>query len=251
MELYERFGESVSDLEVLTPISYPNSKGVPGAPFFPLSGPAEAKLILRPTSSNPSPIYITVWNSTQLSTTEGTIRGSVNEGSKKAINAVSNWFTFGKKPVQIRIVNLTVASVPGTFRALFQGNTSRRMDIEGWMNLNTAISHTNSHVKFNRSHFYGSATRTRIAPDNQDVIIVIPEFMCEVTGSLVNNTQGELSATLYLEGSDKPQWLRANFTTVGLMVNITGESSQFTETNVGYILPYPLKSRKAPKLPLQ
>ena len=121
------------------------------------------------------------------------------------------------------------------------------MDIEGWMSLNTSISNTQSYVKFNRSHFHGTATHKRIAPDDESVVIKIPEFTCEINGSLVNNRQGNMSAILYLEGSDKPQWLCANFTTSGLMVNITGESSKFRPTKMGYILPYPLKSRKTPK----
>ena len=118
------------------------------------------------------------------------------------------------------------------------------MDIEGWMSLNTSISKTWSYVKFDRSHFHGTVTRKRIAPYNESVVIKIPEFMCEVNGLLENNEKGDMSATLYLEGSDKPQWLHADFTTVGLMGNITGESSMFTRTNMGYILPYPLMSRK-------
>ena len=140
---------------------------------------------------------------------------------------------------------MTATSTPVNASALFRSSTSRIMDTEGWMNLNTSISTTRSHVKFNRSHFYGTAIRKRVAPNNESVVIKIPEFFCQINGSLVNSMQGNVSAILYLEASDKPQWLRANFKAAGMMVDIAGESSKF-KINTGYILSYPWKSRKSP-----
>ena len=244
-ELYERVGGNYTNIEFITPVSYPNSTDVPEAPFFPLSGPAGIKLILRPLTPSPSEHHFKIWNDSKVSTERGTIYSYFATDHERTVKGIFDWYTVGERPTQLRVINLTATSIPAVASGIFLANTSRMMDIEGWISLNTTISNTWGHVKFNKSMFHGNLTRMRIAPDNDTVIIKIPEFMAEVNGSLTNGTHGNMSAILYLEGcSDMPQWLRVNFTSIKLMVNITAESSYFNRTNVGYILPYPLKSRK-------
>ena len=201
---------------------------------------------LRSLSPAPSSIRFFFWNETLLDVSEGTFYSKLETvgGVGRGMNGTYNWYMTGSKPYEQRVISLKANSVPGNASAHIVANTWNRVDIEAWMTMNTTVSNSTCYTRFNRTHFYGNVSRYRHTVDNTTAIIRVPEFRGELNGSLVNNTEGNISAILYLEGSNKPQWLRVNTTTIRLMVNLTAESSLFNTTNMGYVLPYPLKARK-------
>ena len=246
-KITEPFGIEILGINITTPISYPNTTGVPFGPLFPLSGRAEGSVRLRSLTPAPTSIIFNFWNETLISVLEGTFYSTLTTvgGVSSGLNGTYNWYTTGSKPYEQRVISLKANSVPGNASAHIVANTWNRVDIEAWMTMNTTICNSTCYARFNRTHFYGNVSRYRHTVDNTTAIIRVPEFWGEINGSLVNNTEGNISAILYLEGSDKPQWLRVNTTTIGLMVNLTAESSLFNTTNMGYVLPYPLKARKS------
>lgn len=186
---------------------------------------------------------IAFWNETVLSLDDGYFNLSVDAmGIGRKLNASAIWFT--NKKLNQKVVDVTVVSEPVELTALFTANTKKRVDIEGLISVNTAVSDTTVYTRFNRTHFYGNASRIRHTEDNSTAIIVEPEIWLEVKSSLHNNTFGNVSAELRVGDSKWPHWVRANMTTKGLMVDIKAESNLFTEASAGYILPYPLLSRK-------
>ena len=264
--LYEPVGSELLNITLYSNISYPNSTGIDLAPFFPLSGPANITLTLEKDDNNSREFEFQIIRYPDNSLEEGLYDIELNivgpNGSNSAIWGYVQWTTDKTMEPPKKVVEVDLNSSPGHFFSIFYGNTTKRMDIEGLMFLETTVSNTTAHLKFNRSHLYGEVYRIRHDLEAWDMpnatirkpIITIPEFYLEANGSLANNTDGKTSVMLFTEGSDEPHWLKVNYTTHGLMVNISATSSLFPSSlfrfqnvqNVSmfYILPYPLKSRK-------
>ena len=244
-EIYEPI--SGAGLTLLTNLSYPNSTGIPFAPWFPLSGPANLTVFVRKTSPLLKGLNLTFWNETLLSFDHGYINFSIDAmGIGRKLNASVIWMNDSEKTC---FINATIKSLPANFTALI--NTSSRfgrwLNMTSIMSLNTTISNTTGVTIWNSSYIHFNVSRVRHTEDNSTALLKEPEFNLTMNASLYNSTHGNMSAMLFLEGSDKPQWLRSNFTIRGLMVNITADSSQFDRLEMGYILPLPLKTRESYK----
>ena len=249
--LYDPVGADLLKLTLWSNISYPNSTGVTQAPFFPLSGAANLSLALQRHEDLES-IELSLYNKSSNSLDNGHFDFEVTPvGTNAGIKGYSKWWIDSNVVPPRKVVETDLNSLPVNLTSIFYGNTKKRMDIEGSIELVTEVSHTIVDLAFNRSHFHGVMNRTRHSPEPWNLasplfekpIITIPEFTLQVNGLLANNSDGYTSVMLYVEGSEQPQWLRANYTIRKLMVNVSSQSSLFNHTNFFYILPYPIKSR--------
>lgn len=164
-------------------------------------------------------------------------------GIGRTLDASAIWFTDPMKT--IKFLNVTINSRPANFTAIIHSNPLNLMDMNSSVSLNTTVSNTTVFAIWNSTHVYGNVSRIRHTEDKTTALLKEPEFTLEMNASLWNRTYGNVSAVLFLEGSDQPQWLRSNFTVKGLMVNITAESSKFKKFDLGYVLPLPLRKRKS------
>jgi hypothetical protein len=239
--LYEPI--SHAGLTLLTDISYPNSTDVDQAPFWPLSGPASLTFVMSREDLRLSGFDITFWNNTNIFLDDGSFSFSIDAmGIGQKLNASAEWSTDTEQ--KQKLVTVDLVSVPVNMTAEFTGNTTKRLEIEGYVSIDTNVSNTVAYTRFNRTHFYGNLSRSRHAEDRSTAIIVEPEFTLEVTSSLHNNTFGNFSAELRLGDSEWPHWVKANITTRGIMVDINATSNLFTDVNFGYVLPHPVLARK-------
>ena len=239
-ELYQPI--TGAGLTLLTNVSYPNSTGISFAPWFPLSGPANLTIIINKTSPLLKGLNFTFWNETILSSDNGYFNYSIDAmGIGRVLNASAIWLTHPNKT--FKVVNVTIRSGPANFSAIVNVNPRHYIDMNGSISLNTTISNTTVFAIWNSTHIYANASRIRHTKDNSTALVKMPEFRLEVNASLRNRTYGNMSALLFLEGSEQPQWLRSNFTIKSLLFNVTAESSKFSSWNLGFVLPLPLKKR--------
>jgi hypothetical protein len=260
--LYEPVGSELFNMTLYSDVSYPNSTGIDLAPFFPLSGWANLSLTLEKDDNENREFDFQIIHYKSNSLEQGSYDIELNVVGPKgsttsAVWGYVNWTTDNTIQPPKKVVEIDLNSSPGRFFSIFNGNTTKRMDIEGFMFLETNVSNTTAYLKFDRSHFSGELYRLRHVLEAWDKpnatikkpVITIPEFRLLATGSLADNTDGTTSVMLFTEGSDQPHWLRVGYTTHGLMVNILATSSlfpsslfRFPNINMFYILPYPLKS---------
>jgi hypothetical protein len=248
--LYDPVGADLLKLTLWSNINYPNSTGVAQAPFFPLSGAASLSLDLQ-RHENLEMIEFNLYNETDISLDEGHFDISVTPvGTSAGIKGYSSWWFDSEAVPPRKGVKVELNSLPVNFSSIFYGNTTKRMDIKGIINLVTEVSNTSIDLAFDRTHFHGVMNRIRHTPEPWNLecplfekpIFTVPEFSLEVDGSLADNSEGYTSVMLHLEGSNQPQWLKASYTARKLMVNVSAQSSLFDHTNLFFILPYPIKS---------
>jgi hypothetical protein len=253
--LYDPVGSDLLNMTLFSNISYPNGTGINQAPLFPLSGPAHLTLTLVKKANNLEMIEFRLYNTSENFLDNGLIRFELNPVGYQFGPGLSGRVTWckedGNSEIEIHLdcdCEKSLANISG----LFYVTTHNRLDIEGSVSFTTAVSNISAIFRFNRDHFCGSVHYEHHSLESMKPIIKIPDFCLKVCGSLVDNTDGKMSVGLgtecsctecsCTECSDAPHWLKVNYTTHGLMVDVSATASLFHNVNMFYILPYPLKS---------